>query len=344
MKILIVSNMYPSQEKSFAGVFVKNQYETIESLLSIEDAIDVFYMQRKFTGKLGSLFKYVKAFFNFLPLFFRSYDIIHLHYFYPLIYLVRVYTFFHKKTKVVVTYHGSDLTKKVTAKNQDQLRRLAKKVDFHIPVGRALAIILEEKLAVKPDLILPVGVNDKVFFYEKVEKKYDFIYVGSLVYRKGVDVIIAAIKQLDPSVRVCLVGQGDYLEEVQELAVKYKNVSFFEGLSQKEIQQVLVQSKFLLLPTRNEGFPTSTIESMYCGVPVLVSDIPQTKEQVIEGENGFMVPVENVQALLEKMTELAQVDSKQYQLLVKNARSSFREISLSTVCLRLIETYKQLCK
>ncbi|MGJ5642994.1 glycosyltransferase family 4 protein [Formosa sp. S-31] len=342
MRILIVSNMYPSKEKSFAGIFVKNQYLTLKSLLPKDSFIDVFYMERKFTTKIGSVFKYVKTFFKFFPFLFRRYDIIHLHYFFPLIYLVNLYKIFHKETKVVVTYHGSDLTKKVNSKNQYQLKKLASKVDCHISVGKALGDILVEKLDVQSDLILPVGVNDKVFFYEKTKKVYDFVYVGSFVHRKGVDLIIEAVKRMNSSISICFIGQGDYLHEIEALVNKYSNVFLYEGLTQQEIQKILVKSKFLLLPTRNEGFPTSTIESMYCGVPVLVSDIPQTKEQVFEGENGFIIPVDNSLALLEKMEFLAKIDVIQYDEMVEKTRTYFREISLTGVCLKLIEIYEGL--
>ena len=343
IRLLVVSNMYPSKEKSFAGIFVKNQYETLKELMP-NDKVDIFYMKRKFTSKIGSVLKYVSTFFRFTKTLFKKYDIIHLHYFYPLIYLVYLYKVFYPKTKVVVTYHGSDVTKKIHSKNSGRLQKIAKIIDYHIPVGKALSDILEDKLKIKADKVLPVGVNDKVFFYEDVPKVYDFIYVGSFIHRKGVDLIIEALKKLDTSIHVCLIGRGDYIESIQKLDNENKNIDLFVDLPQKEIQKLLVQSKFLLLPTRNEGFPTSTIEAMYCGVPVLVSDIPQTKEQVQEGDNGFIIPVDNSQALLDKMEELAKIDPGQYKDMVTKTRQSFRDISLTNVCNELVSIYKVLLK
>ena len=81
MKILIISNMYPSREKSFAGIFVKNQYEAIRDIM-VNDEIDIFYMRRRFTSKLGSALKYISAVFGFVKFLFKRYDIIHLHYLY----------------------------------------------------------------------------------------------------------------------------------------------------------------------------------------------------------------------------------------------------------------------
>lgn len=333
--------MYPSKEKSFAGIFVKNQYQALKAMLH-EDEIDIFYMKRRFTSKTGSYFKYVGAIFGFFKFLFKKYDVIHLHYLYPLIYLAYLYKLIYPKSKLVVTYHGSDVTKKINSRNVSRIKRLLKKVDYHIPVGKALAEIFQNKTGITPNKILPVGVNDTIFFYEKVNKIYDFIYVGSLIQRKGVDLILEIIPDLEPSINVCIVGQGDYIQDVRDLETEHKNLTFYEGLNQKEIQSLIVKSKFLLLPTRNEGFPTSTIESMYCGVPVLVSDIPQTKEQVVEGENGFIIPVNNKDALLTKMRELKLIDDEDYNKMVKKTLTYYRNISLSSVCDELVEIYTQL--
>jgi len=343
MKILIISNMYPSREKSFAGIFVKNQYEAIRDIM-VNDEIDIFYMRRRFTSKLGSALKYISAVFGFVKFLFKRYDIIHLHYLYPLIYLANFYKILYPNTKLVVTYHGSDVTKKINKKNIKSVRKLLKKVDYHIPVGNALAKILETKTKTKADKILPVGVNDKVFYFENVDKVYDFIYVGSFIHRKGVDLILDIIPELEGSITICFVGQGDYIDLVRELGIKYKNIEIYEDLKQDEIQKLIIRSKFLLLPTRNEGFPTSTIESMYCGVPVLVSDIPQTKEQVEEGENGFIIPVDDRGALLNKVRELSKIDEFQYKKMVQKTLTYYREISLSNVCKELSIIYQQLIK
>tara|TARA_B110000093_G_scaffold176790_1_gene212757 strand:- start:378 stop:1445 length:1068 start_codon:yes stop_codon:yes gene_type:complete len=341
IKLLIMSNMYPSKEKSFAGIFVKNQYEKLSKIM-VKDTVSIFYMERKFTSKRGSVLKYINSFFKFIPLLFKKFDIIHLHYFYPLIYLVYIYKLLHPKTKIVVTYHGSDITKKVNKKNKKRLNKLATIIDLNIPVGKALSKILKEKLNISANKILPVGVNDTVFYYEKVEKKYDFIYVGSLIHRKGVDLIINVAKKVDSSIKICLIGQGDYIDEVKNLSTTKENIDFFEGLIQPQIQKKLIQSKFLLLPTRNEGFPTSTVESMYCGVPVLVSDIPQTLEQVDEGKNGFIVPVDNEKALHQKMIELSKMNNDRYSEIVNTTLTYYKDISLTNVCNELYLAYNKL--
>ena len=91
MKILIISNMYPSEQKPYAGVFVKNQYESLLQNIEKNDSVHIFAMQRIFTSSIGSILKYFKAFLDFTPHYFKKYEVLHLHFFYPLILLVYLY-------------------------------------------------------------------------------------------------------------------------------------------------------------------------------------------------------------------------------------------------------------
>lgn len=343
MNILLVTNMYPSKEKAYAGIFVKNQYEELRKLIDKDDAIDIYYMKRQFTSKLGSLIKYLKAFLGFIPYFFKKYDVVHLHFFYPLIYLVWIYKKLYPSCKVVVTFHGVDITQKVNDKNKKHFQKIAKCIDFTIPVGTTLATMVEEKLKLNIGIVLPVGVNNNVFYKEEnVEKKYDFIFIGSYIKRKGIDTVIAAIKKLDNrTISFCFCGSGEYGKELELLSKEY-NSTIKQNQTQNELRHLLNQSKFFLLMSRDEGFPTATIEAMYCGVPVVTSDIPQFKEQVREGLNGFIVGVGNSEALSRMINKVHGINDEDYQKLSEGALNSFKEISLQNVCKEVYDIYKKL--
>lgn len=345
MNILLVSNMYPSRQKPYAGIFVKNQYEQLKSMMTGDDSIDIFYLERKFTSKLGSLLKYLKAFVAFLKFLPRKYDVVHLHFFYPLIYFVWIYKKFHPRTKVVVTFHGKDITVNVNDGNKHRLRKIAKIIDYTIPVGKTLAGLVNTKLKLEIGKILPVGVNHNVFYHEKHQhEEFDFIFVGSFIHRKGIDVVIDAIKKLpSKDYSFCFCGSGEYLSEIEELSESY-NITIKQNQTQNELRGLYNKSRFFILMSRNEGFPTATIEAMYCGLPVITSDIPQFKEQVQEGINGFIVPMENDQELLKCLVRTKGMDQSEYLKIQNGALSSFKELSLSEVCNNLYNIYQNLTK
>lgn len=345
MRVLIISNMYPSIEKPYAGIFIKNQYEELQTLLHTDEEIEIFYMKRRFTSAWGSLLKYFFAFIRFIPYLFRKYEVVHLHFFYPLIYLVWCYKLIHPRAKVVVTFHGKDITKLVTKSNQTRLRNIAKIVDFTIPVGRTIAEMVHDKLKLDIGMIQPVGVNNNVFYREEGStKEFDFIWIGSFIHRKGIDLVIEAIRTIpNPEISYCFCGSGEYLTEIEKLK-KTHRVSIRQNQTQDQLRKLLNASRFFLLMSRNEGFPTATIEAMYCGLPVLTSDIPQFREQVEEGINGFTTPGEDVAALQRKMLELYNIKQTEYHQLSRGALKSFKELSLRQVCQELMETYRKLGK
>ncbi|RSK41509.1 glycosyltransferase family 4 protein [Mangrovimonas spongiae] len=346
MKILIVTNMYPSKQKAYAGIFVKNQYNEIKRILPIEDTVDIFFMKRQFTSKLGSILKYFKAFANFVPYLFRRYDIVHLHFFHPLIYLVWLYKKIHPNCKVVVTFHGIDITDKVHANNKKHFQKLAKAVDYTIPVGITLAKMVSEKLKLSIGSILPVGVNNDVFFKEQsIKKSYDFIFIGSFTERKGIDTVIEAIQLLNQrDISFCFCGSGKYKEQLEDLQKSKFNITIKQNQTQPELRKLLNQSRVFILMSRNEGFPTATIESMYCGVPVITSDIPQFREQISEGTNGFIVPLGDAVELSKTIKNIHEIKATEYHKLSEGALNSFKELSLQNVCKQIYNIYKDLLK
>ena len=56
-----------------------------------------------------------------------------------------------------------------------------------------------------------------------------------------------------------------------------------------------------VLPSYREGTPRTVLEAMAMGRPIITTDAPGCRETVIDGENGFLVPIKNVDALAEKM-------------------------------------------
>jgi glycosyltransferase involved in cell wall biosynthesis len=68
-----------------------------------------------------------------------------------------------------------------------------------------------------------------------------------------------------------------------------------------DVSRWLAQTSVYVLPSYREGVPRSTQEAMAMARPVITTDVPGCRETVIDGENGFMVPVRNADALAAAM-------------------------------------------
>ena len=242
----------------------------------------------------------------------------------------------------MVTFHGSDINVQENRKNQALFRYFAKKIDYTIPVGEVVATNVKEKLQLPIGQLLPVGVDEKTFYpMAGVPKAYDFIFVGSFLIAKGVETLIDVITRLPKDTSFCLVGKGALYEtKFKQLQSLGHTLEIKIDLSQDELRLLYNKSKFLFLPSKSEGFSSVTMEAMYCGVPVITSNIPQFKEQIIQGENGFMLDTTDVNGLSDKMLQLKQLDTVAYTRLARGASQSLKDLSLNNVCKELLKIYK----
>ena len=342
MKVLLISNMFPSEEKPYAGIFVKNQYEYLRDVLRVD--VEMFFMKRTFTGKVGSVVKYVRAFLSFAPYLLKRYDIIHVHYYYPLYILAYVYKLLRSGTKIIVTFHGTDITRKIKGVGRRRVfSLLSKRCDYVIAVGRDLALEVTKKLAVRVNDVLSAGVDTRIFFKSPMGgKRFDYLFVGSFNERKGIDLLIEAVRLLaDRKVTFCFVGSGVYEPALEALRRDYA-VDIKLNQSQDRLRDLYNMSKYFILPSRDEPFGLVATEALYCGTPAIVSATGGLKDQVIDGFNGFILKDNTPAGIAETMRRIEGLGAEEYRRLSLNAERSNREHSLEAVCTRLLSIYRHL--
>ncbi len=378
MKVLLISNMYPSEAKPYAGVFVKNQFESLnqmcaESNLANEtlDKVEIYYMKRSFTGPVGSLWKYFMFLIKFTPYYFKKYDVIHLHYFYPLIILCWVYKFFHLQAKVMVTFHGGDINTQINGGiNQKIFTYLAKSIDLAIPVGKALEKAVHQKLSMTRTNVLCAGVDHRIFYPDPSQrlnqksspassieldsdskpdskpasqKKYDFVFVGTFEIHKGIDFILESLKELsaDGRLNFCFIGSGSLQAQIESLK-EFHHVEIFNNLPQAEIRELFFESKFHFLPSRMEAFGLVVSEAMFCGVPSIVTPVGGLPEQINDGVNGYVCNETSGQGLLEAFKRAISLSKEDYLKMSLEATKNKDKFSLESVCRAQLKLYRDL--
>ena len=74
----------------------------------------------------------------------------------------------------------------------------------------------------------------------------------------------------------------------------------FSGLLE-DVRPAIADCSVYVLPSYREGTPRTVLEAMAMGRPIITTDAPGCRETVIDGDNGFLVPVKSVDALVEAM-------------------------------------------
>lgn len=132
---------------------------------------------------------------------------------------------------------------------------------------------------------------------------FTFIFVGRLVGDKGINELVVAFRKLHnelPATRLLLVGRRE--SELDPLApeteIEIEHNSAIETIGQQsDVRPWLVASDAFVFPSYREGFPNVVIEAGAMGLPSIVTDINGSREIIIEGENGTIIPAKDVDAL-----------------------------------------------
>ncbi|MFW6275796.1 MAG: glycosyltransferase family 4 protein, partial [bacterium] len=255
------------------------------------------------------------------------------HYF-----LALLYKLFHPSVKIFITLHGTDIH---IFKYRKLLLGILGLYDYLICVSHFQSQMLKKSYGVDADLILCAGIDQRIFKpLEGVKKEIDFIFVGSFYKIKGVDIFIEALRQVDSKYKVCFVGRGDYDQEV--LALKNNtqhDVLWVKSLTQIELVEYYNRSRFLVLPSRGDSFGLVVTESLFSGTPCIVSGDTGTKEQVVDGWNGFILEENQAGLLSKKMEIVHHLSGEEYTEMAQNALNSNKEYSLDFVCKQLNEAY-----
>ncbi|WP_051258410.1 glycosyltransferase [Atopococcus tabaci] len=146
-------------------------------------------------------------------------------------------------------------------------------------------------------------------------RNINLLAVGRLSYQKGFDVLLRAFKhvlQEEPSARLTLLGEGELLEDLSQLAVDLqidKQVDF-SGFK-KNPYPYYFHADTYVLSSRWEGFPNSLLEALACGTKVVATDCQSgPREILLNNDYGLLVEEENPEALAAGILESIRGENK----------------------------------
>lgn len=198
---------------------------------------------------------------------------------------------------------------------------IVKKSDVCIGLSVEVCAFLEHLGGTFP-VRIPLGVHPAFFAPEnQVEQMQTdqaithtnsktVVYVGRLVYAKGVQDLLDAfrqVKQQVPEAQLFIAGDGDYKLTLKRQATP--EVMFLGTLTQEQVASLLATASVFVHPSYSEGQPSAVAEASAIGLPVIASNVGGTGELVEDGVTGYLVPPQDRQILADRiMTLLTDID------------------------------------
>ncbi|WP_343563054.1 glycosyltransferase family 4 protein [Sphingobacterium sp.] len=140
------------------------------------------------------------------------------------------------------------------------------------------------------------------------DEDFVFIFVGRLVGDKGINELVKAFCELNsPFSKLLLVGPFENeLDPLNKETLKSidENPNILTVGFQQDVRPYFSISNVLVFPSYREGFPNVVMQAGAMELPSVVSNINGCNEIIIEGENGLIIPVKNVEAIKQAMQGL----------------------------------------
>ncbi|HSU85136.1 MAG TPA: glycogen synthase [Chthoniobacterales bacterium] len=187
--------------------------------------------------------------------------------------------------------------------------------DAVIAVSNGTKADLERLFQIKPDRLhviyngidldeyRPIAATDALVRYGIDPKRPYLLFVGRITRQKGIIYLARAIQYMDPGFQIVLCAgapdtpqiAAEMKAAVSDAQAKRSGIIWIEEMvDQKVVHQLYAGAAVFCCPSIYEPFGIINLEAMACETAVVASAVGGIKEVVVDGETGFLVPVEQM--------------------------------------------------
>ncbi len=186
-----------------------------------------------------------------------------------------------------------------------------------VPSTAAKRSFVQMGLAPEKVHVIPYGVRLDQFtrMEEPPQDFFEVLFAGQVSLRKGIPYLLQAFSRLKhPRKRLTIVGGVQ--DNVRGLlpALPTEHVVFTGPVPQSELARKMSASHLLVLPSIEEGLALVQGQAMACGCPVLATTATGAEDLFADGKEGFIVADRDVDALAERMQQIADDPALQRRL------------------------------
>ncbi|HLC60506.1 MAG TPA: glycosyltransferase family 4 protein [Candidatus Nanoarchaeia archaeon] len=291
--------------------------------------------KRSFAAKLNVPFFLLSEYFSASRLIKQENpDIIHAHWLIPQGIIGAMLK--NKKTKLIVTVHGSDLFPLKNFIFRFLQRNVLKKADFCTVNSEATWNELVKRFPEYQSKVklIPMGVDTDLFVRKDVKSKFRqyknkkiILYVGRLNEQKGIGYLIKSLPTVNKKIsnsRLLIIGEGAYKKELQKLvdSLNLENVEFLGSIPHKNLVDYYNLADVFVLPAvtsriGTEGQGLVLAEAMACGACVIGTETGGIKFLIKNNQNGLLVKEKDESHLADSIIQVLS-DNKLKKKLSKN--------------------------
>ncbi|HHT35721.1 MAG TPA: glycosyltransferase family 4 protein [Firmicutes bacterium] len=170
--------------------------------------------------------------------------------------------------------------------------------------------------------------------------------VARLIAEKGIACLLKAavlLRNVLPQMRIVIVGDGPMRHQLElySQALQLEPYVKFLGF-RSDVPALMAGWDLFVLPSLSEGLSVSVLEAMAAKLPVVVSDLPSTREVVEQGKGGYFFAPDNAPGLAAAVLKIAKDQSKKRRMGEHNYQSVIRSFGVDHMIQATKLQYQQL--
>ena len=181
--------------------------------------------------------------------------------------------------------------------------------------------------------------------YEGEHENKDIICVGKLMDQKNHPMMIKAFAKIAsefPDKQVYIYGDGKKRAELEQLIADCEMTSRIHLMGNTpDIFSVMQKNEFFVMCSDYEGLSNALLEAMMSGMVCVTTNWNGADEYVTDGVNGYLVPVNDSDALAAKLTEVLRADNSEVRT---NAIATAKKCTADRVLSDWVEAINELIK
>lgn len=180
---------------------------------------------------------------------------------------------------------------------------------------------------------------------------FTFVFVGRIVKDKGVNELCQAMEMLSGIAPVRLLLVGPYEDDLDPIPQQSKtiiennpSIEYLGSKYEDELLACYAAADCFVFPSYREGFPNTVIEAGAMGLPSIVTDINGSREIIVQGENGVIIPPKDADALYKAMLDMIRNKLARDRMAANSRKMIASRFEQGFVTKCLLDYYDEICK
>lgn len=243
---------------------------------------------------------------------------------------------FFPQARLCVLFHGQDMSAFVHQHGWGPYKAIGPEIDLPLAVSKKWLSLLQSEAGMAHAKLHYLGVDLRgIPEWKGSSGHFSVLFVGRLVEKKGVDVLLsaaAALRERGLRFFLQIIGDGPKRSDLEAKVARLELeglVSFYGSLPHGEVLRRISEADCVVVPSVTaqnhdaEGIPVVAMEAMGSGAPVVATRHSGLPELIEDGVTGLLVPERDPYAIADAISLLMQ-DPERAKMIGSQARRHIR--------------------